>query len=329
MKYLILIFGLPTLAIASSHDVASEPMSSSTPHIYIGAHTGWGLFQDACDDTTNHCDNNSLAMGIHGGYGVNQWFAVEFGFNDYGELDATYVAGKTNADVLALSISTKFSYPLTTDWLLFSRLGASYQKINKSSSWRGKQESDKWQPLVSFGIGYILSPKWSLRAEYQFIDGIGESHLGKSDLHVTSLGLTYHFVKSPTMTHQVERPIERPQFHTISVSSRPYFDFDSSTLNPKQELKNLATQINQSVSGQVTITGHTDNRGSERYNQALSEKRAQAVADYLIRNEIPKKRLKVSGQGEANPIADNSTPQGRAKNRRVDIHANIIQAVKE
>jgi len=69
------------------------------------------------------------------------------------------------------------------------------------------------------------------------------------------------------------------------------------------------------VSG--TVVGHTDSSGSEAYNQALSERRAQTVATYLEGKGIGAGRLKVSGAGESEPIADNTTADGRAQNRRV------------
>jgi OOP family OmpA-OmpF porin len=69
------------------------------------------------------------------------------------------------------------------------------------------------------------------------------------------------------------------------------------------------------VSG--TVVGHTDSSGAEAYNQKLSERRAQAVADYLQAKGIATGRLTASGAGESQPIADNKTADGRALNRRV------------
>jgi OmpA-OmpF porin, OOP family len=67
------------------------------------------------------------------------------------------------------------------------------------------------------------------------------------------------------------------------------------------------------------IEGYTDSTGSEQENQALSEQRAQAVADKLQQSGIDPSRITVVGRGEAAPIADNGTPEGRASNRRVEI----------
>ena len=75
---------------------------------------------------------------------------------------------------------------------------------------------------------------------------------------------------------------------------------------------------------QVTITGHTDSRGNEDYNQQLSEKRAQAVRDYLLANmALSADRVTARGSGESEPIATNDTEEGRSKNRRIDVRVDL------
>jgi OOP family OmpA-OmpF porin len=74
----------------------------------------------------------------------------------------------------------------------------------------------------------------------------------------------------------------------------------------------------------ITVTGHTDSTGPEAYNQKLSERRANAVADYMANSlGVDRMRMKVSGMGESSPVADNATREGRAKNRRTEI--DVIQ----
>lgn len=69
----------------------------------------------------------------------------------------------------------------------------------------------------------------------------------------------------------------------------------------------------------ITVEGHTDSTGSAEYNQRLSERRAQAVHDLLVQGGVPASRLSVKGYGATDPIADNSTPEGRQANRRVQL----------
>ncbi|NPA72490.1 MAG: OmpA family protein [Gammaproteobacteria bacterium] len=100
-----------------------------------------------------------------------------------------------------------------------------------------------------------------------------------------------------------------------------HFDFDQADLKAAEEaaLTNFANYLNEVADSKVAITGHTDSLGSEAYNKALSEKRAQDVADYLAGKGVSADRMIVSGAGETAPIADNATKAGRAENRRVEV----------
>jgi outer membrane protein OmpA-like peptidoglycan-associated protein len=101
----------------------------------------------------------------------------------------------------------------------------------------------------------------------------------------------------------------------------PNFDFDKATLTPagKAKVADAARILKDNPTIHVEIGGHTDSIGSDAYNQRLSERRARAVADELIRDGISASRLTVRGYGERKPVADNKTEEGRARNRRVEI----------
>jgi OOP family OmpA-OmpF porin len=71
---------------------------------------------------------------------------------------------------------------------------------------------------------------------------------------------------------------------------------------------------------QVEISGHTDNVGSQQYNQVLSLKRAQAVKNWLVKKGIASNRMKTVGKGQNEPVASNTTDAGRAENRRIEFY---------
>ncbi|WP_052199340.1 OmpA family protein [endosymbiont of unidentified scaly snail isolate Monju] len=99
-----------------------------------------------------------------------------------------------------------------------------------------------------------------------------------------------------------------------------HFDFDSAELKPAMmsALDDVAAKLNASPGNQqVLVIAHTDSTGPEGYNQRLSERRAQAAADYLAGKGIT--NLSIKGMGESQPVADNGTREGRAANRRVEI----------
>ncbi len=83
-------------------------------------------------------------------------------------------------------------------------------------------------------------------------------------------------------------------------------------------LNDLAEYFKKIPALEVSIEGHTDSQGDEDYNQKLSENRANSVKRYLVSKGITENRIKTVGYGETKPIADNKTPQGREKNRRVE-----------
>jgi OOP family OmpA-OmpF porin len=98
-----------------------------------------------------------------------------------------------------------------------------------------------------------------------------------------------------------------------------YFDFDRATLKPegRTKLDSAVTILNRFSEMRVEVQGHTDSIGTVEYNQRLSERRAQAVVDYLVSRGISATRLTSRGYSENNPVADNATDEGRALNRRV------------
>jgi len=107
----------------------------------------------------------------------------------------------------------------------------------------------------------------------------------------------------------------------MSITLKVLFDFNKATIKPEsyRVLDEAAQILKDNPKISVEIQGHTDNIGSDAYNQKLSERRAQAVANYFIaQHGIDPKRLKAVGYGESRPIASNDTEEGRALNRRVE-----------
>lgn len=107
----------------------------------------------------------------------------------------------------------------------------------------------------------------------------------------------------------------------MSIAAHVLFDFDSSTLRPDgiDALEPLRQAMQGDSQLSASIVGHTDNRGDESYNLGLSERRAQAVAEFLMEGGIGSDRLSMEGRGESDPVASNDTKEGRQENRRVDI----------
>ena len=84
------------------------------------------------------------------------------------------------------------------------------------------------------------------------------------------------------------------------------------------EINRIVTLMNENPDLKFSVEGHTDSTGNPASNQTLSEARSQAIVDKLVESGIARERLSATGKGQSNPIADNSTDEGRAKNRRVE-----------
>ena len=98
------------------------------------------------------------------------------------------------------------------------------------------------------------------------------------------------------------------------------FDTGKATLRPESvgRLDSVADFMAHKKNARIEISGHTDNIGKKKANQALSEKRAQSCRDYLVSKGIDTGRIETHGAGPDVPIADNKTPQGRQQNRRIE-----------
>jgi outer membrane protein OmpA-like peptidoglycan-associated protein len=138
--------------------------------------------------------------------------------------------------------------------------------------------------------------------------------------------------------YHVGKPVP-PAEPRVIVLEGVNFDFDKADIRPDAVpvLKSNLPEL-QSQNIRVLVVGHTDERGTEEYNQRLSERRAQSVMNWFVENGIPATRLSAEGRGESEPVAANEpvddggdTPEehahadpGRAKNRRIELHIQDV-----
>jgi outer membrane protein OmpA-like peptidoglycan-associated protein len=116
---------------------------------------------------------------------------------------------------------------------------------------------------------------------------------------------------------------------TLNMPSNITFALNSADLNAQffNALEGVSMVLKEYDKTVVEVAGHTDSSGSDQYNQALSERRAQAVAGYLGTHGVKTQRLITIGAGESHPVASNDTEQGRSQNRRVEL--TIVPVTKQ
>jgi OOP family OmpA-OmpF porin len=112
-----------------------------------------------------------------------------------------------------------------------------------------------------------------------------------------------------------------PRIQTITLGADTSFDLGKTDLKPegRVRLDELAAKLKGVRIDSIYVTGHTDNVGADEANRQLSLRRAEAVKTYLASKGVSLAKIRTIGRGRSSPVADNKTPQGRAKNRRVEV----------
>ncbi len=309
------------VAIAVAAVVAGGLINSAQAEMYIGGKVGMTTLDDACY-LNSPCDDDAFGAGMHIGYDFTDIIGLEYGVDYLGNYEANFKSGANTVDTIdgdlwALTLAPKFNWHLNDTWNLFAKIGGAYMISG--------DEKD-FVPTGSLGAEYTIDRNWSVRAEYQRYQDISDDVLDDMDANFFGIGVNYKFAAAPVVaavvTEEVmeEEPVMMTKTHKEEYGTGT-FEFDSATLTDSvsERLDNFVNFLNEYPQAQVEITGYTDSSGPAAYNQKLSERRAQAVADYLVAAGIDADRFTVKGMGEENPVADNSTHEGREKNRRVEV----------
>ncbi len=121
-----------------------------------------------------------------------------------------------------------------------------------------------------------------------------------------------------------------PAASKVTYAADAFFDFDKSVLKPggRAKLDDLVSKLKEMQLEVIVAVGHTDNVGTATYNRGLAMRRSEAVKAHLVSRGVERSRVYVQGKGETQPVADNNTEQGRAKNRRVEIEIVGIRAYR-
>jgi outer membrane protein OmpA-like peptidoglycan-associated protein len=179
---------------------------------------------------------------------------------------------------------------------------------------------------IAFALFSLLPTAALIFTVYAQQGGQFTDFRGRSDYTVEDLGKA--LFPEPA-SEPLSRGIgpQRPQqaaSEGAAVALNVLFEFNSDKVLPQYypEIDKLGKVLTlpQYADYRVRIEGHTDNVGSDRYNQLLSQKRAESVKRYLVQHfPVEQERLSVTGYGKSNPIMTNDTPDGRSKNRRVQV----------
>lgn len=225
----------------------------------------------------------------------------------------------------------------------YGAAGVGYYDIDPDGDLRGSEDSATL--YAGGGVRWMLTQRFGARLDYRVHYGFDESTWDS----VLTAGINWYFGDvSPMTPPPPPAPVDSdgdgvpddrdrcpgtpagtrvdadgcplPVAQVASIKLKVNFGFDSTKVQEKffSDLGELAAFLKRFEDVQVDVEGHTDSTGPEDYNQQLSQRRAQAVVDYLVNEHgIDRSRLEPKGYGESQPVASNDTKEGRAENRRV------------
>ncbi len=191
-----------------------------------------------------------------------------------------------------------------------------------------------WGDVISLNLNEMAMlerGRFNMENDQSFISGLAadEATRAKVNAMVTGLPSAYNGASNISVPDAAavnvgevkSESICQTLFNELKGDNKINFAYNNPTINGAKSfdlLNALASAAKQCASFRVDVIGHTDSDGGEAYNQELSLRRANNVAAYLVRNGVELERLSYAGKGETAPIADNATPDGKAKNRRIE-----------
>jgi len=300
---------------------------------------------------TTFMDDNERDTGfkVFGGYQFNKYFSLESGYydlGDFGYTSFTVPAGTLHGVLGArgLNLDAVLSIPFTNKFSAFVRAGAAYTEVEGAFEGTGlvnvvEPNSESKEVNYKFGAGleYMFTRRFGMRLEgerYRIDDSVGN----KGDIDLYSAGVVFRFGAPPAAAYVAPPPPPPPVVQAppppvveppppIPVQTDRYctllnFNFEINQakvqLEAEEKLAVISKFLEKYPATTAVIEGHTDDVGTSEANQRLSERRATAVVDYLVRDaRVDRSRLTAVGYGETRPIADNATDEGKRENRRI------------
>jgi len=236
-------------------------------------------------------------------------------------LEAGYAQNIGGQDLDVIKLDLLYFLSARNGWAPYFLLG--FTDFDRDQDPSLKNGEDSTQQLgAGFGVSKMLNDHWQARGDARFQQKISGGESGTIDLGF-NLAVNYFF-NPPAPAAVAEEPVPvaeaAPQTRAITIRLNVEFEFDKAVVRNiyGDELEAIASAMKAHDDIELVLEGHTDSVGSDAYNQDLSLRRVTAVKAKIVEDYgIAANRISTMGYGETRPIADNSTDEGRARNRRV------------
>ena len=291
---------------------------------YVGVRGGWAhaSFDSKTYDgvTVDGDDKDAAGYGIYAGYNLTSWAAIEAGFNYFdgfsGKVSGAGESISADADIYGPEAALRLAYPLGPDGSdIFVRGGAFWATTDVDHG----DSNHEIAPFVGAGVQYAVTKNFDVRVGYDYyFDVIDDEGYPDTDIGLLYAGLQFTFGGS----EPAPAPAPAPQTVTenFTLDAATLFPFDGSSLCEEgvKAVNDVVDSVNAKniQNAAYDVKGYTDRIGSEVYNQTLSEKRAQAVADQLQAAGVAPEQLTVTGMGEADPVSTGC--EGLRGNKLID-----------
>lgn len=321
------LFALLVMMVAPS--LALGQVKANSIHLSI---LPGGLFPDS---DLNIDDGMQYSLGL--GYNFTEnWGAEVLGSFAPG-LDIDKDFGRGDSDVNHVRANAVYHFGNNNAFVPYMTAGlggfwASYD--DDRGNFNGDNDYNAFAANAGVGIKYFFTEAVALRLEANNVHAFKD---GGTDNLAVNGGLTFQFGGNEGCSDEDNDGVCDPYDKcpgtpagyrvdadgcptTVSISLKVNFDFDRSVVKPEyhSEIGQVAEFMKQHPKSTTVVEGHTDSRGSDTYNQALSQRRADAVRDALVSVfGVEPNRLSAVGYGESRPVTENDTDAGRAQNRRV------------
>jgi OmpA-OmpF porin, OOP family len=351
VNYLLTKWELPVnnmkklaLAVALVCSAGTALAQEINPSWYVQGAAAW---MDT--DKSFGVHKNGWGGALRFGKPINQWLDVQLGASH--ARASTDNSGDMWQTLYGVDAVLYASRQQLRPYVLLG-LGGEHDHVSRPLI--GLRKDTSWYYQGGVGVQYAINDRWAVQADARWVRGNpDDSKFGfdKSLTKYVTVGFTYALnppPAPPAPPPAVEQPAPTPapteappppppppaRFEKVTMSAESLFAFDSAKLSmPQPKLDDIASTLQQNPTiNDITITGYTDRLGSTKYNQKLSERRANAVREYLVSKGVEGSRLKAVGRGEQNPVATECHQKKRkelieclAPNRRVEIEQITIE----
>ena len=272
-------------------------------------------------DSVRNMDNGNL-FGGSVGYFLTDDVSLNLSYGEYHDIRSTKATGNKNVKGNLSSLDAVYHFGTPGVGLRpYLSAGMGHQSISNLTPRTGRDRTTFAN--VGAGVKYYVTENLFAKASVDGMHGF-DNHQSE---WMAGVGVGLNFGGKKAVAAPVVAPVEPVyeeevvEAETVRVELDVKFDFDKAQVKQDSysDIENLAEFMKQFPQTSTTVEGHTDSVGNDAYNQKLSERRAGAVRDVLVNQYgVDANRVNAVGYGEAHPVADNATREGRAVNRRVE-----------